>query len=77
MKVDKNKVLKVLYKNWKDKTSVREVQPIGNLYWGVTQYHTEPQWLFDVYVLDKEDYRTYAFKDIINVLKSEASIIKE
>lgn len=71
MKVDNNKVLTLLYKNWKDNTSVRRIQPVGNMYWGTTQYHLEPQWLFDVWDLDKEDYRTYSFKDIVSILSHE------
>ena len=54
MKIDNNKVLTLLYKNWKDQTSIRKVQPIGNLYWGKTEYHPEDQWLFDVWDLDKD-----------------------
>lgn len=71
MKVDNNRVLKLLYKNWKGETSVRRVQPVGNLYWGQTEYHKEDQWLFDVWDLDKEDHRTYAFKDIVSMLVYE------
>lgn len=32
MKIDNNKVLTLLYKNWKGNTDIRKVQPIGNLY---------------------------------------------
>lgn len=74
LRVDKNKILTFLYKNWNNKTFIRKVQPVGNLYWGVTEYHKEPQWLFDVYDLDKEDYRTYAFKDIISIVSNDVSI---
>ena len=41
------------------------------MYWGKTEYHTENQWLFDVWDLDKDASRTYAFKDIIKVLNNE------
>lgn len=71
MKIDNNKVLTLLYKNWKGNTDIRKVQPIGNLYWGQTEYHKEDQWLFDVWDLDKDAARTYAFKDIIKVLNNE------
>lgn len=71
MKVDNNKVLTLLYKNWKGKTSIRKVQPVGNMYWGKTDYHPEEQWLFDVWDLDKEDHRTYAISGIIQVLSND------
>lgn len=71
MKIDNNKVLTLLYKNWKGNTDIRKVQPIGNMYWGKTEYHKEDQWLFDVWDLDKDASRTYAFKDIIKVLNNE------
>ncbi len=71
MKIDNNKVLTLLYKNWKGQTSIRKVQPIGNMYWGQTEYYKQDQWLFDVWDLDKDAPRTYAMNHIIQILNNE------
>lgn len=64
MKVDKKKVVKVRYKNWKGRIAVREIFPI-KLWFGFTEWHPEEQWLLKVYDMDKEAVRDYAMKDII------------
>ena len=61
--IDGLKAIKVVYKNWRGEEAVRNIIPIG-LYWGSTEYHKDKQWLLDVYDIDKDANRTYAFKDI-------------
>jgi hypothetical protein len=34
------------------------------VYWGATQHHSEPQWLFDALDLDRGERRTLAVNDI-------------
>ncbi|MBD3280807.1 hypothetical protein GF389_04770 [Candidatus Dojkabacteria bacterium] len=62
-KINKEKVVKLLYKNYKGVTKLRTVQPI-EIWYGSTEYHKGAQWLMKVYDLDKEDYRDYALNDI-------------
>lgn len=62
-KIDKEKIVKLLYKNWKGETKVRTVQPI-EIWFGSTEYHEGEQWFMKVYDLDKNDYRDYAVNDI-------------
>jgi len=36
---------------------------------GSTEYHKEEQWLLRAWDVDKQDYRTYALKDILEWIK--------
>lgn len=57
------KVQEVTYTNWKGNTSVRKIWPI-KIFFGSTEYHTEPQWLVEATDLDKRQVRTFALKDM-------------
>ena len=62
--------IKVKYKNWKGIISVRNIIP-KNIYYGNTEFHTQEQWLLDVWDVDKGALRTYAMMDIIEFIKEE------
>ena len=66
-KLNNNKIeditIEVLYKNWRGEIGVRKILPL-DIYFGSSEFHKEQQWLMKVWDLDKEDYRTYALKDI-------------
>jgi hypothetical protein len=53
----------VSYKNWRGETAIRKIVPL-NISFNATEYHPKPQWLLQVYDLDKNDFRDYALKDI-------------
>lgn len=51
------------YKNWRGMVSTRTVQPF-RIFFGVTEYHPDPQWLLEAWDCDKDAARTFALKDI-------------
>ena len=53
----------ILYTNWKGETRTRRIKP-QSIYWGSTEYHTEPQWLLDALDCEKQEFRQFAMKDI-------------
>jgi len=55
--------IKLEYKNWRGEVGIRTIFPL-DIYYGSTEYHKEEQWLIKVWDLDKNDYRTYALRDI-------------
>ena len=54
----------VMYKNWKGDIGIRSILPLRILY-GKTDYYPREQWLLKVWDFDKDDYRTYALKNIM------------
>ncbi len=61
--VDPEKVVKVIYTNWRGQTAHRSIIPIS-MRWGSTEWHKKEQWLLKVWDVERNDYREYAFKDI-------------
>jgi predicted DNA-binding transcriptional regulator YafY len=60
------KELKFIYKNWKGEISERRIdQHSINIYYGEVEWHEGEQWLMEAIDLDKDDYRTFAVRDII------------
>lgn len=57
------KTVTVIYKNWRGEVSERHIIP-EKIWFGSTEWHLEPQWLIDVFDLDKQEQRTFAVKDI-------------
>ena len=55
--------IKVLYCNWRGETTVRKIIPI-KIYVGSTEYHSQEQWLLEVWDCERNALRTYALKDI-------------
>ena len=57
--------VRVLYINWRGEESERIIIPYeGGLRYGVSQWHTTPQYLLRVYDVVKREYREFAMKDI-------------
>lgn len=52
------------YTNYKGVRAIREIGPLSNLRWGTTEYHPEPQWLFDAMDIEKAAMRTFALSDV-------------
>ena len=51
------------YTNHRGERSERRIRP-GGMWYGVTEWHHDPQWLVDAIDLDKSESRTFAMKDI-------------
>lgn len=56
--------IKVFYTNYRGEKAERKIIPLRT-YYGENEYHKEKQWILVVWDLDKNDYREYAFKDIV------------
>lgn len=50
------------YTNWKGATDLRTVVP-NRIWFGVTEYHPEPQWFLTAFDVDKQAERDFALKD--------------
>lgn len=57
---DLKSALLVTYTNHRGETSQRLITPLGDPHWGVTEYHPQPQWLWDVWDHQKQGRRTFA-----------------
>lgn len=53
----------VVYRNWRGETGVREIFP-KSVYFGVTQWHPEPQWFLLAHDVSKGATRDFAMTDI-------------
>ena len=58
-----NKVVTIVYTNYKGNTGVRQIIP-KEISFGHNEWHKEDQWLMTAYDLQKEADRTFALKDI-------------
>jgi hypothetical protein len=56
--------ISVIYTNYRGETSKRRIIPMGKPFIGSTDYHPKPQYLLEVWDLDKQANRTYALADI-------------
>lgn len=63
-----NFLIKVRYNNWKNEIGVRTIIP-QKIWYGHTEYHSDSQWLMDVWDVEKDAQRTYAMMDIIEFIK--------
>ncbi len=61
---DASKAIPVRYKNWKGEVAVRNIIPLS-VFYGSNDFHKDVQWLMKVWDMEKQDYRTYALKDIL------------
>ena len=52
-----------IYKNYKGSISERSVLPSSSFY-GITAYHTRPQWFLHAWDIEKKAYRDFAMQDI-------------
>jgi len=63
MSIESNKVVRILYKNYKGETGYRNIMP-EKIWFGSTEWHPEKQWLLDAQDLEKKSLRNFAMKDI-------------
>jgi predicted DNA-binding transcriptional regulator YafY len=63
MDLEKEKIVKILYTNYRGETAVRSVIPI-KIWFGKTDWHPEFQWLLEAFDIDKQAERSFAVKDI-------------
>jgi len=61
--MDSEKIVTIVYTNYKGVTGTREILPIEILY-GHTDWHKEDQWLLRAFDIAKQADRTFAVKDI-------------
>lgn len=54
--------INLTYTNWRGEKAVRLVLP-KRLWFGTTEFHREPQWLLEVYDIEKQAFRDYALTD--------------
>jgi len=58
--------LKFTYKNWKGEISERRIDTHSiKIYYGEVEWHQGRQWLMSAIDIDKDDFRTFAIRDII------------
>lgn len=50
----------ILYENYRGETAVRRITPIAREWFGSSDWHPEPQWLFTAFDMDKEVFRDFA-----------------
>ncbi|MES2814490.1 MAG: hypothetical protein V4720_06310 [Pseudomonadota bacterium] len=55
--------LLVEYRNWRGETAQRRIRPV-RLWWGSTEWHSEPQWLLQAFDLEKQALRDFAWRDM-------------
>lgn len=58
-----NKIVKILYTNWKGETSYRNIIP-KSIEFKSTEWHKTEQWILDAFDVDKQADRGFAVKDI-------------
>lgn len=51
------------YTNWRGERSIRTIIPYS-IRFGISGWHTEPQWLLRAFDVDKGDDREFAMADI-------------
>ena len=61
--MEDKKQVKILYKNWKGKTSYRNIIPM-KIEFKSTEWHKEEQWILEALDVDKNETRGFAIKDI-------------
>lgn len=55
--------VKILYKNWKNETRIRTIQPVCIVFKS-TEWHPEEQWILVALDIEKNEIRNFAVKDI-------------
>ena len=54
------------YRNWRGEVAERRVLP-SSIWFGVTSYHPEPQWLMSAIDIERWEMRDFAMKDMTEV----------
>lgn len=58
----KGEPVTLTYTNWKGKTGERTIEP-KDLWFGITEWHTEPQWFIRALDCQKGELRDFALKE--------------
>lgn len=53
----------IVYTNWRNETAERRIRPI-EIFFGSTDWHTEPQWLLRAFDLERQAERDFAMTAI-------------
>ena len=61
--MDNEKIVTIVYTNYKGKTAVRKILP-KEIFYGHTDWHPEDQWLLTAFDIQKAADRSFAMKDI-------------
>ncbi len=69
--IDSEKTLRIVYRNHRDEVGVRRIRPLA-LWYGVTEWHSEPQWLLKAVDLDKNAERDFALLGFLTVISGGA-----
>lgn len=67
MEVTNGSYIKFDYINWRGVQGHRQVK-VKRIFFGLNEYHPGEQWLMEAFDEDKQDVRTFAMKDITNVI---------
>lgn len=54
----------VQYTNHRGETKIRHIRPI-RIYFGSTAWHPEPQWIMEVWDMDKQGTREYSLEGVM------------
>lgn len=63
MSIDVTRTIDIDYTNWRGVRATRSILPL-HIYFGSTEYHTEPQWILKAVDVAKNEERHFAMKDI-------------
>lgn len=72
---DMEKVVRILYTNYRHETAVRTIIP-ERIWYGPTSWHPEQQWLLDAFDVEKRERRSFAVADIKSWLNVVAGEVK-
>ena len=61
--MNQNKIVNILYTNWKGETKLRKILPIS-IEFKSTKWHKNEQWILNALDIDKNEERGFAIKDI-------------
>lgn len=61
--MEDNKIVRILYTNWKGETAYREIIP-KSIEFKATEWHKEEQWILNAFDVNKQADRGFAIKDI-------------
>ena len=72
MDFNEKKIVKILYKNWKNITSYRKIIPLS-IDFQSNEWHKEEQWILNAFDVEKQDNRGFAIKDIKEWITSDST----
>lgn len=61
--MEDNKIVRILYTNWKGETAYRKIIP-KSIEFKATEWHKEAQWILNAFDVNKQADRGFAIKDI-------------